>query len=143
MCLSIRTTVDPHSLISAVRREIAAVDRDQPVVEIHTAEELLEASQGQTRFMMFLLSVFSATAFILAVVGIYGAIAYSVAQRTQELGIRIALGATSGDILRLVIGNGLILTLSGIAIGTGASVALTRLMNSLLSIRARPIRSPL
>jgi putative ABC transport system permease protein len=130
--LSVRTTVDPHSLISAVRHEIAAVDRDQPVVEIHTAEELLEASQGQTRFMMFLLSVFSAAAFMLAVVGIYGVIAYSVAQRTQELGIRIALGATRGDILRLVIGNGLILTLSGIAIGTAASAALTRLMTSLL-----------
>jgi len=85
-----------------------ASDRDQPVIEIHTGDELLEASEGQTRFMMFLLGVFSATAFILAVIGIYGVIAYSVAQRTNELGIRMALGAARADILRLVIGSGLL-----------------------------------
>jgi putative ABC transport system permease protein len=131
-CLSVRTAVEPHSLVSAVRREIAAVDRDQPVIEIHTGQELLDASQGQSRFMMFLLGVFSATAFILAVIGIYGVIAYSVAQRTQELGIRMALGAAKGDILRLVIGNGLMLTGTGIAIGLLGSIGLTRLMSTML-----------
>jgi putative ABC transport system permease protein len=131
-CLSVRTSVEPHGLISAVRREIAAADRDQPVIEIHTGDELLEASAGQTRFMMFLLGVFSATAFILAVIGIYGVIAYSVAQRTNELGIRIALGATRADILKLVIGSGLLLTGTGIVIGLAGSVAATRLLESLL-----------
>jgi putative ABC transport system permease protein len=131
-CLSLRTSVEPHSLISAVRREIAAADRDQPVIEIHTGDELLEASAGQTRFMMFLLGVFSATAFTLAVIGIYGVIAYSVAQRTNELGIRIALGAARADILRLVIGSGLLLTGTGIVIGLAGSVAATRLLEALL-----------
>jgi putative ABC transport system permease protein len=132
VCFEIRTTVEPHSLIGAVRREIAAVDRDQPVIEIHTGEELLEASAGQTRFMMSLIGVFSATAFSLAVIGIYGVIAYSVAQRTQELGIRMALGAAKADILRLVIGNGLILTGTGIVIGLAGSIAVTRLMTAML-----------
>jgi putative ABC transport system permease protein len=131
-CLSVRTSVEPHGLVSAVRREIAAADRDQPVTEIHTGDELLEASAGQTRFMMFLLGVFSATAFILVAIGIYGVIAYSVAQRTNELGIRIALGATRADILKLVIGSGLLLTGTGIVIGLAGSVAATRLLESLL-----------
>jgi predicted permease len=132
LCFDIRTSVEPHSLIATVRREIAAVDRDQPVNEINTGEELLEASQGKTQFMMFLLGVFAATAFILAVIGIYGVIAYAVAQRTQELGIRVALGATKADILRLVIGNGLILTVAGILTGLAGSIVLTRLMTTVL-----------
>jgi putative ABC transport system permease protein len=82
--------------------------------------------------MMFLLGVFAATAFILAVIGIYGVIAYAVAQRTQELGIRVALGATKADILRLVIGNGLILTVAGILTGLAGSIVLTRLMTTVL-----------
>jgi putative ABC transport system permease protein len=132
LCFDVRTSVEPHSLTANIRREIGAVDRDQPVNEINTGEELLEASQGKTQFMMFLLGVFAATAFILAVIGIYGVIAYAVAQRTQEIGIRIALGATKTHILRLVIGNGLILTLTGIMIGLAGSVALTRLMATVL-----------
>ncbi len=132
LCLSVRTSVEPHSLISAVRREIAAVDRDQPVIEIHTGEELLEASQGQTRFMMFLLGVFSMTAFVLAVIGIYGVIAYAVAQRTQELGIRMALGAARGDILRLILGNGLALTGVGIALGLAGSFGVMRWIRAML-----------
>lgn len=128
----VRTTVEPHTLIHAVRREIVAVDRDQPITEIYTGEELLQASAGQTRIMMCLVGVFAAIAFLLAAVGIYGAIAYTVAQRTQELGIRVALGASSGDILRLVIGNGLVLAACGIVIGLGGSMAVTRLMTAML-----------
>jgi ABC-type antimicrobial peptide transport system permease subunit len=97
-----------------------------------TGEELLEASQGKTQFMMFLLGVFAVTALILAVIGIYGVISFGVAHRTQELGIRMALGATKTDVLRLVIGNGLILTAAGILIGLAGSIALTRLMATLL-----------
>jgi putative ABC transport system permease protein len=130
--LNIRTAVEPHSLMSAVRRQIALVDKDQPVTNVQTLEELLQTGSSQTRFTMLLLGIFSATALILAMVGIYGVIAYSVAQRTQELGIRMALGAAKGDILRLVIGHGLGLTLAGITIGTAASLALTRLMSTLL-----------
>lgn len=95
-------------------------------------EERLESGSAQTRSMMLLISVFSATALILALVGIYGLIAYSVAQRTQELGIRMALGASRGAVLGLVIGSGLKLASAGILIGMAASIALTRLMTSLL-----------
>ncbi len=132
VCLSLRTAMDPHGIVSAVRREMAAVDPDQPLTRVMSAEELLESASAQPRFTMFLLGIFSATAFILAVIGIYGVIAYSVAQRTSELGIRIALGAARGDIFRLVIGGGLSLTLTGIAIGLVGSFALTRVMASLL-----------
>jgi putative ABC transport system permease protein len=130
--LTVRTSVDPHSLASAARAGIASADRDQPVTGVQTMQEFLETQSSQTRFTMALLGVFSAVALILAIVGIYGAIAYSVAQRTQELGIRIALGARKSDILSLVIGSGLALTLAGIAIGIAGSLAATRLMATLL-----------
>ncbi len=130
--VSIRSSMDPHSLVSALRAEIVAVNRGQPISDVQTMEERLESASAQTRSMMLLIGVFSATALILALVGIYGVIAYSVAQRTQELGIRIALGASSADIFRLVIGNGLRLAVAGTVIGLVASFALTRLMASLL-----------
>jgi putative ABC transport system permease protein len=95
-------------------------------------EERLELASASPRFTMLLIGIFSATAFILAVIGIYGVIAYAVAQRTQELGIRIALGAEKLDILRLVIGGGLALSLAGIGIGLAGSIALTRLMSAML-----------
>jgi predicted permease len=130
--LSVRTPLDPHSLASALRAQVAAADRDQPLSEIQTMEERLEFASAPPRFTMLLIGVFSGTAFILAVVGIYGVIAYSVAQRTQELGIRIALGAANRDILRLVIGGGMELTLIGIAIGLAGSFALSRVMAAML-----------
>jgi len=130
--LTIRTDMDPHSTISALRAQIVAVNRGQPITDVQTMEERLESASAQTRSMMLLIGAFSATALVLAVVGIYGVIAYSVAQRTQELAIRIALGASNADILRLVIGNGLRLAFAGIIIGLAASFALTHLMRSLL-----------
>jgi putative ABC transport system permease protein len=130
--MSVRTSLEPHSLAAALRAQIAAADPDQPVTEIETMEERLELASAPPKFTMLLIGVFSATAFILAVVGIYGVVAYSVAQRTQELGIRIALGAEKRDILRLVIGGGLGLTLIGIAIGLAGSFALTRVMAAML-----------
>jgi len=130
--LTIRTARDPHNSISAVRRQISLIDKDQPVTNVQTMEELLESASAQPRFTMFVLGIFAATALILAVVGIYGVIAYSVAQRTQELGIRIALGADRSDILRLVIGHGLLLAVSGVVIGMIASVASTRVLSSML-----------
>jgi putative ABC transport system permease protein len=130
--LSVRTALDPHSLASPLRGRIAAADPDQPLTGIQTMEERLELASASPRFTMLLIGVFSTTAFILAVIGIYGVIAHSVAQRTQELGIRIALGAEKHDILRLVLGNGLALALAGIAIGLAGSIALTRLMSAML-----------
>ncbi len=130
--LSVRTPLEPHSLASALRAQIAAADPDQPLTEMQTMEERLELASASPKFTMLLIGVFSATAFILAVVGIYGVIAYSVAQRSEELGIRIALGAEKSDILRLVIGGGMGLTLVGIGIGLAGSFAVTRVMAAML-----------
>jgi putative ABC transport system permease protein len=130
--LSIRTAGDPRGPISAIRRQVSLVDKDQPLTSVQTMEEVVGSASAQPRFTMLLLAVFSATALILAIVGIYGVIAYSVAQRTGELGIRMALGADRGDVLKLVVGHGVRLTLVGIAIGLAGALALTRLMSSLL-----------
>ena len=128
----VRTPMDPHSVASAVRARLEAVDRAEPVTDVHTLEEYLETLSAPARFTTVLLGVFSGLAFVLAVVGLYGVIAYSVAQRQQELGIRIALGAARADIFRLVIGGGLTLTALGIGIGIAGSIALTRVMGTLL-----------
>ena len=130
--LSLRTQTNPYSLVSGVRRELAQIDRDQPVTEVKTMDELIESQSAGRRFTLFLIGTLSASAFLLAVVGIYGVIAYSVAQRTQELGIRMALGAARGDILRLVIWRGVALTAAGIVIGVAFSFTATRLMTTLL-----------
>jgi len=130
--LSVRSAEDPRSLISAILRQASEIDKDQPLTDVRTMDDVVGSATAQPRLTMLLLGVFSATALILAMVGIYGVIAYSVAQRTQELGIRMALGADPGDVLKLVVGQGLGLTLTGIAIGLAGAFALTRLMSSLL-----------
>jgi putative ABC transport system permease protein len=130
--ITVRAAMDPHTLTSALRAQVVAVNRGQPITDVQTMQERLDAASAQTRSMMLLIGVFSATALLLAIIGIYGVIAYSVAQRTQELGIRMALGASASDILRLVVGDGLRLALAGIAVGLATSFALTRLMASLL-----------
>jgi putative ABC transport system permease protein len=132
MNLLVRTAVAPRSITSAVRAQIAAVDADQPVTNIQTVEEIMDGSRSHPRFTMLLLGVFSATALALAVIGIYGVLSYSVAQRRQEFGIRLALGAEHADILRLVLRQGLMLAIAGIAIGLMAALLLTRLMSSML-----------
>jgi putative ABC transport system permease protein len=133
MNLLVRTAADPHAVVSAVRAQIAAIDADQPVTNIQTVNELMDGSRAQPRFILLLLGVFSAAALVLAIIGIYGVLAYSVAQRRQELGIRLALGAEKSDILRLVVGYGLTLATAGIAIGLVASLALSWLMAGFLS----------
>ena len=130
--LLVRTAGDPRNLTSAVRACVLALDRDQPVTGVQSMDEVLEAGAAQPRFTTWLLGGLAATAFLLSMVGIYGVIAYSVAERTQEMGIRIALGADGRDILRLVLGHGLLLAGTGIAIGLAAAFALTRLMTALL-----------
>ena len=132
MNLLVRTAIAPRSLISAVRAQIAMVDPDQPVTNIQTVEEIMDASRSQPRFTMLLLGVFSATALGLAILGIYGVLSYSVAERRQEFGIRLALGAEHADILRLVVRQGLMLAITGIIMGLIAALLLTRLMSSML-----------
>ena len=132
MNLLVRTAVAPPSMISAVRAQISAVDPDQPVTRIQTVQEILNDSRSQPRFTMLLLGAFSATALALAVIGLYGVLSYSVAQRRQEFGIRLALGAEQADILRLVVRHGILLTITGIAIGLLVALLLTRLMSSML-----------
>lgn len=123
---------DPMALVSAARERIAHIDGDQPITEVQTLEQIVADSRGQSRFTTALLGIFSVLALALALVGIYGVISYGVAQRTQELGIRMALGATQGDVLKLVVGRGLALAAGGIATGLVASSLLTPLMKSLL-----------
>jgi putative ABC transport system permease protein len=130
--LLVRTESDPLRLTNALRGQVLAVDHDQSLSEIRTMDDVLESTLGQRRMTMLLLGVFATAALLLSLVGIYGVIAYSVAQRTREVGIRRALGAQHGDILRLVLGQGLGLTLAGVALGIGGALALTRVMERLL-----------
>lgn len=132
MNLLVRTAVDPKSMLSAMRAQINAVDPDQPITNIQTVDELMDKSRSQPRFTMLLLGTFSATALLLAIIGIYGVLSYSVAQRQQEFGIRLALGAERGDILREVVRQGIILAGAGIILGLTAALLLTRLMANLL-----------
>ena len=130
--LLVRTTVDPLSVAQPVRNQIAALDKDQPVFNIRTMEQAVARSVAARRFSMILLSVFAALALILAAVGIYGVISYSVAQRTREVGIRMALGAQTTDVLKLVVRDGFKLVAIGVAVGLVGAVLLTRLMTTLL-----------
>ena len=127
-----RTSVDPLGLAAPVRNQISALDKDQAVFNVRTMEQALSHSVSARRFSMILLSVFAALALILAAVGIYGVISYSVAQRTREVGIRMALGAQTTDVLKLVVRDGLQLVVIGVAVGLIAAFALTRLMTTLL-----------
>jgi predicted permease len=130
--LVVRTQGDPLSFINAIRNQLRAIDEGQPVSDLKTMQAVLEATLGQRQLTMWLLGLFAGVALLLATVGIYGVVAYSVAQRTREVGIRQALGAQEGDILRLVVGQGLALAVVGVALGLGAAVALTRVMKELL-----------
>lgn len=132
LCLTVKTAGDPRGSVASIRRAIAAVDREQPLTRVMTADELLATANAEPRFTMFLIGVFSVAAFVIAAVGIYGVIAFSVAQRTQELGIRIAIGAARTDLFRLVIAHGLRLTAAGLLIGLVGSLAATRLIAALL-----------
>lgn len=132
LTMVIRAGVVPESLVAAVRGQVRGIDKDQPIYNIKTMQQVLSDSVSQRLFNMFLIGSFSIVALILAAVGIYGVIAYSVAQRTQEIGIRMALGAKPRDVLRLVVTQGMMQALIGVAIGLGAAFTLTRVMSSLL-----------
>jgi putative ABC transport system permease protein len=130
--LAVRTTTEPTAMLATVRREVAALDPTQAVARVATMEQLVAANLAQSRFSAVLLNWLSGLALLLAAVGIYGVLAYSVARRTGEFGIRLALGAQGSDILKLVIGKGMRLVTIGLFLGLAASFALTRLIAKLL-----------
>jgi len=130
--LAIRTTGESSTLVGAIRQAIRDVDPDQPISNVATMSELLGEEAGQRRLGMIMLAAFSLLALLLAAIGIYGVLAYFVTQHTNEIGVRIALGAPAGSILLMIVKRGMGLTFLGIAIGLAVAVALTRLMTSLL-----------
>jgi putative ABC transport system permease protein len=130
--LVVRARSDAAALAPTVRQAVHAVDREQPIYNVRTMEDVLATSMASRRLAMFLLGAFAALALALAAVGIYGVMSYSVAQRTHEIGVRMALGARRGDVLRLVVGQGMATALVGLALGVAGSLAAMRLMSSLL-----------
>ncbi|HKQ93286.1 MAG TPA: ABC transporter permease [Blastocatellia bacterium] len=132
MTLIMRTTNDARSLARSIQQEVQALDRDVPVYRIKTLDQYLGVAVAQPKFNALLLSLFAGLALLLTAIGLYGVMAYAVVQRAQEIGIRIALGAQAGDVLKMVLRQGLKLTTLGLAIGLAAAYALTRYMQSLL-----------
>lgn len=132
MMIILRTSVEPESLAAGARREILAIDKDQPVSDVRTMESWLAESISRTRFGTLLLGGFAGLALILAALGVYGVMSHSVAQRENEIGVRMALGAQARDVLRLVIRQGLLLVIAGVALGLLGALALTRVLSSLL-----------
>ncbi len=132
MTIVIRTTVDPQSLAMAAQDAVRSLDRNLPVSNVTTMEQVITDTLWQQRFNLQLIGIFAALALALAAIGLYGVMSYSVAHRTREVGLRMALGAQRGDVLKLVVWQGMKLALVGVALGLLASVALTRLMEKLL-----------
>ena len=132
MAVVVRSTVEPESIAPALRQAVAEVDRTVPVSEVQTMQHIVSESVTQPRFNLFLLGLFGGIALLLSAAGIYGVTSYTVTQRTHELGIRLALGAQVGDVLRLVLGQGMAVIGIGLALGLAASFALMRLLRSLL-----------
>jgi putative ABC transport system permease protein len=128
----VRTNFDPLSLAATVRQTVWEIDKDQPVSDISSMEEIVSDSVARQRFSMLLLGAFAGLALVLAAVGIYGVMSYSVAQRTREIGIRMTLGAQRSDVMKMTIGQGLRLVLTGVAIGLAGAFVLTRVMSTLL-----------
>jgi putative ABC transport system permease protein len=128
MNLTIRGSADAN----AIRRMVAEIDPVQPVTDVQSLKDVLAAARAQPRVIMILLAIFSASAFALAVIGLYGVVSYSVAQRRREMGVRIALGASRRDVVGLVVGQGLALAAAGVAGGIGVAMIATRWMATLL-----------
>jgi putative ABC transport system permease protein len=132
MTLAVRARLEPALLGAAVRHEVQAVDPGQPVYNVRTMQAVLDNTVADRRINVTLLSIFAALAFILAVIGIYGVMSYTVAQQTREIGIRIAFGAQKSDIHKLILGRGVILAAAGVSIGLAVSLLLTQLISGLL-----------
>jgi putative ABC transport system permease protein len=132
MNLLVRSTSDPLRLVPAVRHQVLAVDQDQPIYNIKTMENVFSESVAAPHVITSLLGIFAAVALILAAIGVYSVMSYSVAQRTHEVGVRMALGAQHQHVLRMIVGNGLKLVLVGVALGVTAAFAVTRVISNLL-----------
>jgi putative ABC transport system permease protein len=132
LAVVLRTKGDPHALITAARKEVATLDKDVPVYSVKTMDEYISSSVAAPRFNTTLLTIFATVALVLTIVGLYGVMSYSVAQRTNEIGIRLALGAQTRDVILMVVKQGLFLVVIGLAIGLPAAFALTRLISGLL-----------
>jgi putative ABC transport system permease protein len=132
MSLVARTSVNPHEFIGAVRREVTQLDPDLPVSKVATMEEVVAESIWQPRIYAMLFAVFAGGALLLALIGIYGVMAFLVQTRTHEIGVRMALGASARDVFKLIVGRGMKLTAVGVVIGIVGAIALTRLIHSLL-----------
>jgi putative ABC transport system permease protein len=130
MAVIVRTSLSPATVIPEIRKVVYGADKQQTIYDVQTLEELLSDSMWQQRFPMVLLGIFAGLALLLASVGIYGVISYSVTQRVQEIGIRMALGAQKRDVLRMVIGQGVRLALAGLTVGIAAALILTRMLSS-------------
>lgn len=132
MVLVAKTRVEPAAMAAPIRQEVWAIDKYQPVFDVKTMREVRAISLALYSFSSIMLGIFAVVALLLAAIGIYGVMSYAVTQRTQEIGIRMALGARAIDVLKLVVKNGMVLALIGVAVGLGGSFALTRLLASLL-----------
>jgi putative ABC transport system permease protein len=132
MTLTVRTSGEPREFVSAVRDRVRSMDASLPLYSIRTMSERLAESVAPQRLTLLLMALFAIVAIMLAAIGIYGVISYNVAQRTHEIGIRMAIGAKRSDVLRLFVRQGMTLAALGMAIGLGAALTLTRLMASLL-----------
>jgi predicted permease len=136
MMVAVRTAGDPARYVSAIRNAVHDVDRDVPIARVRTLDDLISDSMGQRRLSMVLLGTFSGIALLLASIGIYGVMSYSVVQRTREMGVRMALGARQGDVLRLVLRQGMTLVLVGVGLGLLCAFALTRVIaNQLYAVK--------
>jgi len=132
MSLAVRTGSDPLSLAVAVKSQIQTIDKDLPIDNAKTMQQLLAESISGRQFNMLLLTIFALVALVLALVGIYGVMSYTVTQRTHEIGIRVAIGAQPRDVFRMVIGQGMMLAMIGVAFGLVGAFGLTRLMTTML-----------
>ena len=132
LTLAVQAKADPATLLGPIRREVAEMDADLPVYALKTMEEYVGDAMAGTRFAMLLIAIFAAVALALATVGLYGVLSYAVRQRTQEIGIRMAFGAEGGNILRLIVGRGVLLILTGLGLGLIAALGLTRTLSSIL-----------
>lgn len=132
MSLVVRTAIEPRALAKDLQSTVATLDKDLPLFDVKTAEQYLNNAIAQPRFSALLFSLFAAVALFMSSIGLYGVMAYSVTQRTHEIGIRMALGAQMQDVLKMVVRQGMFLAVIGIALGLVAAFALTRLMTTLL-----------